>query len=458
MENFKIGDEVEYEGQEFLVVDFDQINEQVVVEDAEGERFGIEGELLEAYGCSKKSVKKEGYMLKAQKKADKSVEEGAAGSVGISNLEKPQHKGTAAGRSSITGKPIAPTNKEPAGGPAAFMKTKINKKAVELEETKAADSIKMDSGYNTSVMASNMIKAMSSLPKSDQVAFFDKMMSDCKAMCANAGGVKDGAAAKNKASVEMKPTVAHSLPQMTKEDIDLMLEGHDLTEEFKAEASVLFEAAVNLRVTELREEIEAEYETQLEENMAELTATLEEQIDSYLSYVAEEWVAENEVAIESSLKNELSESFIEGLHNLFAEHYIDVPAAKVDVVAEMAARVDELEGQLNEQINENIELCEAVQEFAGEEIFSEMCDGLAVSQQEKFRTLTEGVFFNGNEEEYRAKLGIIREKYFKVTAPANTLNEEVELVEEASIDHGSAAVMTPEMAHYAQAISRTQKR
>jgi hypothetical protein len=429
MENFKIGDKVEYEGQEFLVVDFDEINEQVVVEDAEGERFGVESELLEAYGCSEKSVKKEGYMLKAQK-GDKPTEPEAHEKVrqqirdGISAKDKPT----------------------------------VAKEAVELEETKAADSIKMDSGYNTSVMASNMIKAMGSLPKSDQVAFFDKMMSDCKAMCANAGGVKDGAAAKNKASVEMKPTVSHSLPQMTKEDLDLMLEGHDLTEEFKAEASVLFEAAVNLRVTELREEIEAEYETQLEENMAELTATLEEQIDSYLSYVAEEWVAENEVAIESSLKNELSESFIEGLHNLFAEHYIDVPAAKVDVVAEMAARVDELEGQLNEQINENIELCEAVQEFAGEEIFSEMCDGLAVSQQEKFRTLTEGVSFDGNEEEYRAKLGIIREKYFKVTAPANTLNEEVELVEEASIDHESAAVMTPEMAHYAQAISRTQKR
>lgn len=415
MGNFKIGDKVEYEDQEFLVVDFDQINEQVVVEDSEGERFGVESELLEAYGCSKgKSVKKEGYMLKAQKHDDN-------------------------------------------GAPKSMPKP-VAKEEVELDETKAADSIKMDSGYNTSVMASNMIKAMGSLPKSDQVAFFDKMMSDCKAMCANAGGVKDGGAAKNKASVEMKPTVAHSLPQMTKEDLDLVLEGHDLTEEFKAEASVLFEAAVNLRVTELREEIEAEYNVQLEENMAELTATLEEQIDSYLSYVAEEWVAENEVAIESSLKNELSESFIEGLHSLFAEHYIDVPAAKVDVVAEMAARVEELEGQLNEQINENIELCDAVQEFAGEEIFSEMCDGLAVSQQEKFRTLTEGVSFDGNEEEYRTKLGIIREKYFKVTAPANTLNEEVELVEEASIDHESAAVMTPEMAHYAQAISRTQKR
>ena len=433
MENFKIGDKVEYEGQEFLVVDFDEINEQVVVEDAEGERFGIEGELLEAYGCSSKdkSVKKEGYMLKAQKHDD----------------EPEAHE-----------KVRQQIRKDMVVAPKGTPRPTVAKEEVELEETKAADSIKMDSGYNTSVMASNMIKAMSSLPKSDQVAFFDKMMSDCKAMCANAGGVKDGEAAKNKASVEMKPTVAHSLPQMTKEDIDLMLEGHDLTEEFKAEASVLFEAAVNLRVTELREEIEAEYETQLEENMAELTATLEEQIDSYLSYVAEEWVAENEVAIESSLKNELSESFIEGLHNLFAEHYIDVPAAKVDVVAEMAARVDELEGQLNEQINENIELCEAVQEFAGEEIFSEMCDGLAVSQQEKFRTLTEGVSFDGNEEEYRAKLGIIREKYFKVTAPANTLNEEVELVEEASIDHESAAVMTPEMAHYAQAISRTQKR
>lgn len=432
MENFKIGDKVEYEGQEFLVVDFDEINEQVVVEDAEGERFGVESELLEAYGCSKgKSVKKEAYMIKAQK-SDKPTEP-----------ENPAH---------------VKVRQKIRDNISAGDKPTVAKEEVELEETKAADSIKMDSGYNTSVMASNMIKAMGSLPKSDQVAFFDKMMSDCKAMCANAGGVKDGEAAKNKASVEMKPTVAHSLPQMTKEDLDLMLEGHELTEEFKAEASVLFEAAVNLRVTELREEIEAEYNVQLEENMAELTATLEEQIDSYLSYVAEEWVAENEVAIESSLKNELSESFIEGLHNLFAEHYIDVPAAKVDVVAEMAARVEELEGQLNEQINENIELCEAVQEFAGEEIFSEMCDGLAVSQQEKFRTLTEGVSFDGNEEEYRAKLGIIREKYFKVTAPANTLNEEVELVEEASIDHESAVAMTPEMAHYAHAISRTQKR
>ena len=442
MENFKIGDKVEYEGQEFLVVDFDEINEQVVVEDAEGERFGVEGELLEASCGSKRSVKKEGYMLKAQKhddepEAHEKVREPEA-------HEKVRQKI----RDEISSKDKMVSAPKPA----------VAKEEVELEETKAADSIKMDSGYNASVMASNMIKAMGSLPKSDQVAFFDKMMADCKAMCADAGGVKDGEAEKNKASVEMKPTVAHSLPQMTKEDLDLMLEGHDLTEEFKAEASVLFEAAVNLRITELREEIEAEYETQLEEKMTELTATLEEQIDGYLSYVAEEWVAENEVAIESSLKNELSESFIEGLHNLFAEHYIDVPAAKVDVVAEMAARVEELEGQLNEQINENIELCEAVQEFAGEEIFSEMCDGLAVSQQEKFRTLTEGVSFDGNEEEYRAKLGIIREKYFKVTAPANTLNEEVELVEEASIDHESAVVMTPEMAHYAQAISRTQKR
>lgn len=438
MENFKIGDKVEYEGQEFLVVDFDEINEQVVVEDAEGERFGVENELLEAYDCGSKGGKK----VKKEANDDDLRSKEAQ----IADLNPSKEAAAAAAKRYQKLAAENPQRKQPVA------------EEVELEETKAADSIKMDSGYNTSVMASNMIKAMGSLPKSDQVAFFDKMMSDCKAMCANAGGVKDGNAAKNKASVEMKSTVAHSLPQMTKEDLDLMLEGHDLTEEFKAEASVLFEAAVNLRVTELREEIEAEYNVQLEENMAELTATLEEQIDSYLSYVAEEWVAENEVAIESSLKNELSESFIEGLHNLFAEHYIDVPAAKVDVVAEMAARVDELEGQLNEQINENIELCEAVQEFAGEEIFSEMCDGLAVSQQEKFRTLTEGVSFNGNEEEYRAKLGIIREKYFKVTAPANTLNEEVELVEEASIDHESAAVMTPVMAHYAHAISRTQKR
>lgn len=241
-----------------------------------------------------------------------------------------------------------------------------------------------------------------------------------------------------------------------KEQMELMFDGEELSEDFKTKASTIFEAALHSTLTEAIQELDALYEARLQEKVEELeeqtneqVAELVEQLDKYLNYVTEEWVKENQIAIESSLRTEVTEDFIKGLKNLFTEHYIDIPEDKVDVVEELSTRVQELEEALNEKLNENIELVNLFNEKVSDEIFSEVAEGLAATQVEKLKTLSEGVEFD-NVDTFREKLNIIKETYF----PSNTVRKTSRLLEE-SFDGEEPKVVNGHMAKYMDAIART---
>ena len=176
-------------------------------------------------------------------------------------------------------------------------------------------------------------------------------------------------------------------------------------------AIAIFEAAVKQKVQEELASIEEAYAETLEEQIEQIQNSLTEDVDNYLNYVVEQWVSENEVAIEAGLRTELTEEFISGLRNLFAEHYIDIPEDKVSVVEEMAEKVAELEVKLNEEIDRNVNLTTALNESAQNEIVFNACVGLTEVQAEKLKSLAEGLDYSSIDE-YENKINILRESYF----------------------------------------------
>ena len=214
-----------------------------------------------------------------------------------------------------------------------------------------------------------------------------------------------------------------------KEDIDSLFSDDDtISEEFKSKAATIFEARVYDRITQIEEETETRYAGMLEEAIDSIKADLTEKVDDYLNYVVEQWMSDNEIAIESGLRAELTEDFIGGLRNLFAEHYIDVPSEKVDLVSELAEKVEELEGKLNEEIERGISYAKALVESHKNEVTHQVCEGLTDTQAEKIKSLAEGVEFS-TEDEYKEKLETIRENYFPSgvkKAAAQDLHEQVE--------------------------------
>jgi len=196
------------------------------------------------------------------------------------------------------------------------------------------------------------------------------------------------------------------------DDIEALVADEDLSEEFKTKAKTIFEAAVATRVREKVSEIETQYEEKTSEAIEEIKEDLSEKVDSYLNYVAESWVEENELAIERGLKSELTEDFINGLKKLFEEHYVEVPEDKFDVVEELAARLDEQEDKLNEEVAQNISLSQDVEELKREKIISEASKDLADSELEKLKELAEDVDYE-DEEKFKEKVSTLKEAYFK---------------------------------------------
>ena len=216
-----------------------------------------------------------------------------------------------------------------------------------------------------------------------------------------------------------------------KEDIDALLQGQNLSEEFVSKATTIFEAAVMSRVEEIAEELQTELEGQFVSALEEMKEDFATKIDDYLNYVVEQWMEENELAIESGLRSEIVEDFIGGLRNLFAEHYIDIPEEKVDIVQEMADRVEELEGQLNEQIEMNIEFTKEINEAKKAQAVQAVCEGLTQTQVEKLKSLAESIEFT-TEEEFSEKLNTLKEAYVPKTVKAaekSVLEEGVEIEE-----------------------------
>ena len=218
------------------------------------------------------------------------------------------------------------------------------------------------------------------------------------------------------------------------DDVNALLGGEELSEEFKEKAKIIFEAALKSKVNEIREAVAAEYEQQMMEEIQEIKEALAERVDSYLEYVSEEWFTENELAIEHGLKTELTESFLSGMKGLFEEHYVTIPEDRYDVIESMVEKLDEMETKLNEQIEKNISLNKRLAESVADGILDQVSEGLAATQKEKLASLAESVEFE-SEEEYREKLEMLRESYFPASktpkAHAETLSEGVDQASES---------------------------
>jgi len=304
-----------------------------------------------------------------------------------------------------------------------------------------------------------VIGAMHSMRKDDLTKWYTQAMD---LIGKEADSLPSGANADaNASTIDTKlgkgPKTRDPMPKISvKEDVEEMFEGQDLSEEFKDKATTLFEAAVNARITLEMTKLEEQYEEQLTEEVAEITEALEAKLDTYLDYVTENWMKENEVAITSTLRNEITEEFIDGLRGLFAEHYIEVPEDKVDVLEELAAKVEALETKLDESITENVQLKEALLDSEKTETLREMAEDLTLNESEKFAALAEGIEFDGDLDTYRKKLAYVKESYFNKKTNKSVSNIEEETFEAPESDRVVSA--DPEINRYAQAIARTIKR
>jgi len=198
------------------------------------------------------------------------------------------------------------------------------------------------------------------------------------------------------------------------EDLNALIAGEELSEEFQNKARTIFEAAIGSKVASLKEELETAYEEKLVEEVNVIKEALTERLDSYLEYVAQEWVEENHLVIENGLKTEMTESFLEGMKSLFEEHYVTIPDEKYDVLNSMVEKLDEMESKLNEQIDRNVSLNKRLAESSADVIFAEVTEGLALSSRDKLKSLAEKIEF-ASENDYREKLATLKESYF----PAN---------------------------------------
>jgi len=236
------------------------------------------------------------------------------------------------------------------------------------------------------------------------------------------------------------------------EDVDALLAGEQLSEEFREKAKLIFEAAINSKIVEIYESLEAHYESQLLEEVEAMKGQLVERVDSYLEYVADEWLQENALVVEQGLKTEMTESFLAGMRGLFEEHYVSIPEEKYDVLESMVDKLDEMESKLNEQIERNVALNKRLAESVADVILSDISEGLALSQKDKLASLSESVEFE-SEEDYREKLTTLREAYFPRTVGTQKDYSE-NLSEEANYNQPVSGVMES----YLQTLSRVSKK
>ena len=237
------------------------------------------------------------------------------------------------------------------------------------------------------------------------------------------------------------------------EDIDALIAGEELSEEFQEKARTIFEAAINAKVTQIKEQLVAENAEKFAEEVAAAKESLAERVDSYLEYVSDEWFEENALAVEAGLKTEMTESFLSGMKGLFEEHYVTIPEEKYDVLESMVEKLDDMETKLNEQIEKNITLNARLSESAADGILNDVSEGLASTQKEKLASLAESVEFE-SEDQYRGKLETLKESYFNSkkessTAKTETLSE--------GVDHAGGEDYSASMAAYMRTLGSFSK-
>ena len=240
------------------------------------------------------------------------------------------------------------------------------------------------------------------------------------------------------------------------EDVNALLEGEELSEEFQEKARTIFEAAIRSKVAEIRESLQESYAVALVEELNGIKSELTERVDAYLEYVADEWFQENALAVEHGLKTEMTESFLVGMKSLFEDHYVTIPEDRYDVIESMVDKLDEMEEKLNEQIQRNVALNRRLAESVADVIFADVAEGLALSQKDKLASLAENVEFD-SEADYREKLVTLRESYFPTNAGTQRSATE-NLSEEVSSDETITESVSPVMAAYLETLARASKK
>jgi len=236
------------------------------------------------------------------------------------------------------------------------------------------------------------------------------------------------------------------------EDVNALLAGEELSEEFQEKAKVIFETAINAKVSQIQVELEEKYSSVFAEEVETFKGELSERVDSYLEYVADEWFQENALVIDQGLKTEMTESFLSGMKDLFEAHYVEIPEDKYDVVHNMVDKLDDMETKLNEQIEKNVSLNKRLAESVADGILDQVSDGLAQTQKEKLASLAESVEFE-SEEEYREKLETLKESYFAPKKQSSSAKTET-LSEGVSNDHQQ---YSGSMSAYVRALGSTVK-
>ena len=359
---------------------------------------------------------------------------------------------------------------------AAYMKSSAHKEGAhedeeeeEMDEAahdKDEDEEEMDEGYSIPKTKAGMIKALydqlNSMKKAELSDSFGKLMGatlkeaehededDDEKKMMKAGYHK---------KMENKKLKKEDLEIDVKDDMDALVGGEDLSEEFKTKAATIFETAVSAKVisevNQRIEELEEQYVQEITEAKEEHKSTMTEKVDGYLNYVVEEWMTENELAVEKGIRSELVEDFMSGLKTLFTEHYIDIPEEKVDLVDDLFGKVEDLEQKLDESINSNVEMKKELAEFKKEETLREVSKDLADTEKEKLGKLAEGIDFE-DEQQYTEKLEVIKENYFPTsTTKTETITEELENTEEE--ETSSDTSVDPVMSHYVSALTRNNK-
>ena len=245
-----------------------------------------------------------------------------------------------------------------------------------------------------------------------------------------------------------------AMPEINvKEDIAALVQGEELSEEFKSKAATIFEAAVHQKVMEVSsdkiDELEKEFQDNLQEEIVSFRDELTEKVDGYLNYVVEEWMKENELALESSLRSEITEEFMSGLKNLFTEHYIEVPDEKGDIVENLFDKVEELEEKLNSQIQENVKVKDELNDYRKNKILEEVCEDLADTQAEKMKSLVDGVTYEENADDFENKVKMIKESYFP-----NQVKQDENIEQEDVVSDEEVTQETPKMNNIMEAYSK----
>jgi len=334
-------------------------------------------------------------------------------------------------------------------------KAKVEKEEVDEEEV-AEEKEEVEEAVSVPKTKAGMIKALynqlNSMKKSDLSDSFSKIMGSTLAEEEEADEDEE------ETPMENKKLKKEDLEIDVKEDIEAIVNGEDLSEDFKTKASTIFEAAVSAKVlsevNQRIDELETNYKKEITDAKEEHLSTVTEKVDGYLNYVTEEWMKENELAVEKGIRSELVEDFMTGLKNLFTEHYIDIPEEKVDLVDDLFEKVEELEQKLDESINTSVDIKKELAEYKKAETLREVSEDLADTEKEKLGKLADGIDFE-DKSQYSEKLEVIKENYFP-KQQSETITEELENTEVEEQDSSEPSI-DPAMKRYVSSLTRFNK-